>query len=482
MTVLRDILARFGVQVDAGPLLALDAGIGAVVGQLQGLGQALAAGFAVQGLANFVDSTVNAADELNDLSQRLNVNTESLQAWGLAAGLNGLSAEEMHHGLGILQRSLGQAVTGNSTARQAFHRLGVEIRGADGATRDLDAVFLDVAESIARTEDPARRAALAQSVFGRSGATLVPLLAQGREGLVALRAEYRRLGGGASREMIARSAELNDNMDRLDLATFSLRTRLVNLLLPTLISASERAIWLAGAFIEAADKSHVLEAAIVVLGTIAVVAGLSVAAAWAGPILVFGLVAAAVIFLILLVDDLITLFSGGTSVIGGFIDEMFGIGAATEMVEYLTAAWEGLTMAVGEAWDAVAGFFDMAMPDRVGDEALTHTRGLDPATGITAEEGERRAAHRRTPWAEAGEAALARAGAVAESGRIAEASIPSGSGTVSRTTIATIASPLTINAPPGTDTEYMARTVSRVLDERNRAAAAAIAHEAEVVD
>jgi hypothetical protein len=462
MAVLRDILARFGIDVDAGPLEEIDKGIGGVVGSLQQMGQVLAAGFAINGLHDFVYETVAAADDLGDLSERLNVNTNSLQAWGFAAELNGLSAEEMANGLGFLQRSLAGAVSGNATARQAFSRMGVQLEDTAGVARDLDAVLLDVAAAVQRQPDPARRAAMAVSVFGRSGAALVPMLARGAEGLAELRAEYVRLGGGATEEMIERSSQLTDDMARLDVVTYSLRTRLVNLLLPALIAGTERTIAFAQGFLEMAENSNILEAGIVVLGAIAVAAGLAVSAAWLGPILVFAAVALAVTFLILLVDDLITLFHGGTSVIGHFIDEMFGVGTAAEVVQYLTDAWNGLTMAIGEAVDAVGSFFGADAPDRVGDETITHTRGIAPGTGITGEEGERRAARRRDPAGAARDAVLA------------DLSTRGGGG--STTTNVTNHTEIAIN---GGDPAEVRRVMTDVMRSERGAAGAALAEEAE---
>jgi hypothetical protein len=481
MTVLRDVLAHFGIEIDSGPLEGLDAGIGSVIGNLQRMGQVLAGGFAINQIHAFVAETVAAGDDLGDLSERLGVSTDSLETWGFAAQVSGLSAEAMSSSLGFLQRSLSQAVTGDANARQAFNRLGVTLTDTEGRTRDLDAVLLDVARAVSQTEDPARRAAMAQSVFGRSGAALVPLLSRGAEGLAELRAEYQRLGGGSTREFVERSSQLTDNMARMDVVAYGLRTRLVNLLLPSLIEGSERTTAWGTAFVEAADKSHILEAGIVVLGAIAVAAGLSVSAAWIGPVLVFGAVAAAVVFLILLVDDLITLFNGGTSVIGGFIDEIYGVGAARDLVDGLTEAWRGVTEAIGDAYDAVTTFLGENIPmpdDYVGDERVTNERGFNPETAIGVEESERRAAFRRDPSAAAREGIRADVAALGrETGGTAR--IPgSDSAPVSRSVTNTINSALNLTVAGG-DPETVRRVVEGTLDERNRAAVAALAEEAE---
>jgi hypothetical protein len=49
--------------------------------------------------------------------------------------------------------------------------------------------------------------------------------------------------------------------------------------------------------------------------------------------------AAAIATVVLVVDDLLTLFEGGDSVIGRFLDEMFGIGTAARVAAFVQRAW-----------------------------------------------------------------------------------------------------------------------------------------------
>jgi hypothetical protein len=55
-----------------------------------------------------------------------------------------------------------------------------------------------------------------------------------------------------------------------------------------------------------------------------------------------GLVILAVGALYLIFDDLFTLFTGGESLIGGLIDDLFGVGTTGEVVEYLKGLWTEL--------------------------------------------------------------------------------------------------------------------------------------------
>ena len=97
------------------------------------------------------------------------------------------------------------------------------------------------------------------------------------------------------------------------------------------------------AFNELAQKSHVLEAAMWTLAAVAAVLGAEFYAAFILPAL--GIAA-----LILLVDELITGFRGGRTVIGDFFNAFFGAGAAEEFLLNVAAGWSILSEEMSNAW------------------------------------------------------------------------------------------------------------------------------------
>jgi hypothetical protein len=64
-------------------------------------------------------------------------------------------------------------------------------------------------------EDPTLRAATAQEVFGRAGTQLLPMLAQGAEGIEAMKQEARDMGIVFDRDAADAAAALKDSMTRL---------------------------------------------------------------------------------------------------------------------------------------------------------------------------------------------------------------------------------------------------------------------------
>jgi len=174
------------------------------------------AGISVGALAAFTKNAIDAVGGLGELADQVGVSTDALQALSLASTQAGISGEELQRGLAALTRKIGDAAAGEKEAEQAFARLGIAFRNADGTGRVTEAVFTDLAEAIKNVEDPAQRASIATTFFtDRLGQKLIPLLSQGREGLVAMTAEAIRFGTIASPELIAKADEAADKVAAL---------------------------------------------------------------------------------------------------------------------------------------------------------------------------------------------------------------------------------------------------------------------------
>jgi hypothetical protein len=106
-------------------------------------------------------------------------------------------------------------------------------------------VVLRIADAFQRMRNPARRAALTQRLFGRTGRELLPLLMKGRQGIeeqLGMADKYGATLGTKSvegvKEMIARQRELR-------FATMGVRVQLGTALMPILIEFSGLVIGIA---------------------------------------------------------------------------------------------------------------------------------------------------------------------------------------------------------------------------------------------
>lgn len=172
-------------------------GVGGAMSSLAS-GPAATAGVAVGALAvgfgAMIKKSVDFADNMNDLSLRLGISTERLSVLSLYAEQSGTDIE---------------------TLASAMGKLGVKLSSGDkdlksyGITAGtVDEALFQLADKVKNTEDPMLRLKIATDAFGKSGQTMLPLLAQGGDELKAMAQDAPIV----SREMAKMADSFNDRM------------------------------------------------------------------------------------------------------------------------------------------------------------------------------------------------------------------------------------------------------------------------------
>lgn len=260
---------------------------------------AAAAGAAVGVIGRFAKSIADQGDRLQKLSIQLGTSTEFLSSMSFAADLSGVSLDTLSVGIRKMEKSVGDLSAGLSTQVRAFDRLGLSYENI--RTLSPEDQFLLIAERLGGMEDKSLRVATAMDIFGRSGAELIPLLAQGGEGIAEMRAEAERLGLVMSQEFADQSAQFNDELTRMQGIMTGVKREIGEGLLPSLTAVMQ-------SFIDSAEASDTWKKAGTVLGNVVrvVVAGfiaiketveLAAKAVWAaGKVIIETLVAIAAPF------------------------------------------------------------------------------------------------------------------------------------------------------------------------------------------
>lgn len=164
--------------------------LGSVAGQFSALAGVLAGAFSGVSFKGVID----AADGINDLSQRIGIGIKDLAAWQLAADQSGTSLE-----------TVAKGVKGLSTYMvehgDKLEKLGVKAKDANGALVELADIFSGMPDGIQKT-------ALATELFGKAGIDMIPMLNLGSKGLAEAQEKAREFG--------ARLAELAPEADRFN--------------------------------------------------------------------------------------------------------------------------------------------------------------------------------------------------------------------------------------------------------------------------
>ena len=178
----------------------------------------------------FVKHTLDAAGALHELSQRTGASVETLSVLQFAGAQAGVSTEQVATAFKGMALSLGNLRDGQEKTVAAYQRLGFTTESFKGLSPEQ--TFIKLATAVGGMKDETERAEVAQRVFGRSGATLLPLLEDiATKGFGAIRAETEKNGGLFTTEMANKADAFTDALTRL---SGSFRVLMVEVLTPLL--------------------------------------------------------------------------------------------------------------------------------------------------------------------------------------------------------------------------------------------------------
>lgn len=197
-----------GLRAAEQKMKALGASVRTIGAGLMGAGSAV-----IAPMLGAVAAFTEMGSAINDMSVRTGISAESLSELGYAAGLAGVDMGSLEGGLKKMQKSIVDAADGSKEAKATLGDLGLtaaELKGLSG-----DQQFKLIADRISKISDPAERAAMSMKVFGKSGAALLPIMADGAKGITAAMQAARDLGISMSGKDAAAADEFGDSLDTL---------------------------------------------------------------------------------------------------------------------------------------------------------------------------------------------------------------------------------------------------------------------------
>lgn len=200
---------------------------------------AVAAGVAL--LQRTIRPAIDLADRMDDLGEKFGVAAGALSEYRFAAEVAGTPTDALATGLQKLSKA-------SSEGNKGLALMGISTKNLDGSLKDADQLLLEVADKFARYQDGAGKAALAQEVFGKSGADMIPLLNRGAAGIRELRGEAVQLGAAFGSDLARQAGEFNDNLKRMQLSIEGATVAMVGKFLPSINTWLEKALAGAKAF------------------------------------------------------------------------------------------------------------------------------------------------------------------------------------------------------------------------------------------
>ena len=202
------------------------------------MGAAIAGGAAIATAA--IKSAIDSMDELSKAAMRANMPTEEFSQLAYAGDLADVSVQDLTSSMGRLAKAQADAIKDSSAQGRIFDALGIAIKNADGQLRSTTDVFADFADRFQEMKGSPEIVAAGMNIFGRSFQNLIPLMANGSQGLKDAADEADRLGITLSTKAGIEAEAFNDNLTRLQSAVTGLWRAVAADLLPDLLILTER--------------------------------------------------------------------------------------------------------------------------------------------------------------------------------------------------------------------------------------------------
>jgi hypothetical protein len=184
-------------------------------------------------------SSINHMDELGKAAQKIGIPVEQLSGLEYAARLADVSLGDLQGNLSKFNRALAEiAGGGKNDAGAALRAIGVSALDANGKLRPTSDLISDIAEKFAGYKDGAEKAALAQAIFGKSGADMIPLLNGGREAIARATEQAEKFGLIVDQQAAVAAERFNDTLTSLKGAGEGVANQVSTAMLPALVDVT----------------------------------------------------------------------------------------------------------------------------------------------------------------------------------------------------------------------------------------------------
>ncbi|WP_407129449.1 phage tail tape measure protein [Citrobacter cronae] len=338
MAIVNELITKFGFIGNLAPQETFNANLKASIGLLAGMGAAIQG--SAGAMATWFTSIIDGLDPLVQFHRETGLSVEGLQELGRVAELNGSSMEAVTSSIGEMTMRIGEFVsTGEGEMADIAKRLGMSFKNSQGKVKDATQTFTELSDKMRGMSHAEKFSLLDKMGIDRS---MVQMLSLSREELDKSLKQARDWGVVTTEQADA-AAEFNNSLKDLRMGYSSVSTQVALSFLPMLKDIIDgMREWLhANADLIKNGLHHLGEIVFSVAGMIrrllpliglatagfviwkiAAIGLRTVLATIFSPVL---LITAAIVGILLVIDDLVVAMQGGQSVIADFFKDTWGI-------------------------------------------------------------------------------------------------------------------------------------------------------------
>lgn len=375
MAIVNELITKFGFIGNLAPQETFNANLKASIGLLAGFGAAIAGSAA--GVAGWVTSVSQSIDPLVQFSRETGVAIETVQTLGYAASVNGSSVDALQASLGEMTKRVGEFVsTGEGEAKDVAGRLGLQFKDMNGQVKNSDVIFRELADKLHGLSQAEKFSVLDKMGIDRS---MVQLLSMTGEEISSLQNKAEALGV-VTQVQADQFAAYNDSLTTLGKGFDGIKFQVAVGFVPVLKDLVDgfTDFLIANKDLIKNGLAHLGEIIFSVMGMIRrflPIIGLITTGFVAWKIAAIGLrtvlatifspvvlITAAIVAVVLVIDDLLTAMEGGQSVIADFFKDNWGIDIVPALKEAKASLMAFINYAIGvfePLADAIASMFRM---------------------------------------------------------------------------------------------------------------------------
>lgn len=194
----------------------------------------------VSAFSGMIKDTIDTADSLSKVAEKLGTTTEELSRLQYAAGFADVSISQLDSAMSAMIRRTGNfKKDGTGAAAKSMDELGISVSFAKKNFTDTNTTFNILIDRLSKVEDKTLRTKLAQDLFSKSAASVVLLAKEGTEELTRLGDQGERLGAIITNEMAQGAGEFNDNLQNVQMTLDGIKVSLASDLLPGMVELSK---------------------------------------------------------------------------------------------------------------------------------------------------------------------------------------------------------------------------------------------------
>lgn len=190
-------------------------------------------GFAIDKIKDLFQQTLEGAENLEKLAQKTGMSVQALQGYGQAASEAGVKSEVLDTALVKFGKSFEGALNGSKQSADAFSRLGISMASLKEKTPEE--AFEIVSKRLAELPAGFEKTAIAQALFSKGGAEMIPVLNEVAEkGLGHFTDKLREMGVLIDEQTIRQLHDAENSFKDVGLEVKGLATQLLVGLAPAL--------------------------------------------------------------------------------------------------------------------------------------------------------------------------------------------------------------------------------------------------------